>query len=241
MDGIHDLGGKHGHGHVRQESSEPAFHARWEAAVFAMVNAAAASGAFKNTDRFRHAIERIDPVAYLSHGYYGRWLGGVETLLVEAGLITTDEISRKALEHGADASDLIAARPGLVPDPQGDPPVNSMSDRSLNRPARYKPGDLVRTATVVQSGHTRLPAYARGKIGQVIDVHGGWVYPDTNAHGRGEQPQHLYTVAFTGSELFPAPIDAADDQPESSQDQNIRVCLDLFEPYLTPATSGARL
>jgi len=116
MDGIHDLGGKHGHGKVEREEDEPAFHERWEASVFAMSGAAAASGAFNNADRFRHSIERIDPVAYLSHGYYGRWLGGIETLLVESGLLTVivnggvfvREVSRK------DAIDVYNVRASLM-------------------------------------------------------------------------------------------------------------------------------
>lgn len=48
-----------------------------------------AAGAWNNTDRFRHGVERIDPVSYLADGYYGRWLGGIETLLVEAGALST--------------------------------------------------------------------------------------------------------------------------------------------------------
>ena len=72
MDSMHDLGGKEGFGEVLVEADEPVFHERWEAAVFTMVRAGAAAGGWNNTDRFRHAIERIDPVAYLPHGYYGR-------------------------------------------------------------------------------------------------------------------------------------------------------------------------
>ena len=67
-------------------------------------------------------------------------------------------------------------------------------------------------------GHTRLPAYARNKLGEIIALHGGRVYPDTNAHGLGEQPQHLYTVRFSSEELW----DRA----------GFSVALDLFEPYL---------
>ena len=82
MDGIHDLGGKQGYGEVDKSGSDEVFHGRWEAAVFAMAGAGSAAGAWFNVDKFRHAVERIDPKAYLDHGYYGRWLGGIETLLV---------------------------------------------------------------------------------------------------------------------------------------------------------------
>ena len=45
-------------------------------------------------------------------------------------------------------------------------------------------------------GHTRLPRYARGKLGRIEAVQGFHVFPDSNAHGRGEAPQWLYTVVF---------------------------------------------
>ena len=113
MDGIHDFGGKQGFGRVLREDDEPVFHGRWEAKVFALVGAARSAGAFMNSDQFRHAVERIDPVAYLSHGYYGRWLGGLENLLVEAGVLSTDEIAARALELGADDSTFLDCSNGL--------------------------------------------------------------------------------------------------------------------------------
>jgi len=224
LDGIHDLGGKHGFGTPQVELNEPCFHARWEASVFAMVRAAGAAGAVRNTDQFRHAIERIDPIAYLTHGYYGRWLGGLETLLVEASVIEQEEIVARLQRLGGDPDLRVAARPALRPDAVDYVPSAEHSHRSIPTPPRFAMGTRVRTAAHPKSGHTRLPAYARGRCGIVTAVHGGWVYPDTNAHGLGEQPQYLYTIAFAGSELWGA-------QAESGT----RVYLDLFEPYLEVA------
>ena len=223
MDGIHDLGGKHGYGPVIREKDEPAFHERWEAAVFTMLAAARQAGAFNNSDRFRHSIERIEPAAYLLHTYYGRWLGGIETLLVEAGVLTTAEINQRSLARGAQANDLVAARPRSHPDPQGDGHAAGTARRKLTRKPRYQVGDQVITWARVIEGHTRLPAYARGKRGRIQRCHEGWVYPDSNAHGGGEDPQFLYTVAFDGHELW-GPTGEA----------NLTVHLDLFEPYLEP-------
>ena len=101
MQGIHDLGGREGFGVLEVEKDEPAFHHRWEAAVFAMMFAAGRAGATGNSDRFRHAIERIDPAAYLEDSYYGRWLGGLETLFVEAGFVTREAIDDQAQRRGA--------------------------------------------------------------------------------------------------------------------------------------------
>lgn len=221
MDGIHDLGGKHGHGRVVREDNEPAFHHRWEGAVFTMMRAAARAGAYNNADRFRHAIERIHPAAYLLHTYYGRWLGGLENLLVEAGILSTEEINARTADSGGDVDDLVAARPASPADPMGPPAAAATAQREPTHAPRYKPGDEIRTWRRVTGGHTRLPAYARGKRGRIHHCHDVWVYPDTNAHGAGEQPQHLYTVAFDGAELWG---DAAEP--------NTLVYLDLFEPYL---------
>ena len=73
-------------------------------------------------------------------------------------------------------------------------------------------------------GHTRLPRYARGKAGIVEAVRGVYVFPDARAHGANEDPQWLYTVRFTGRELW-----------ESESELNASVTIDAFEPYLEPA------
>ncbi|WP_256716604.1 SH3-like domain-containing protein [Pseudomonas aeruginosa] len=49
--------------------------------------------------------------------------------------------------------------------------------------------------------------------------------PDTAAHGKGEHPQHVYTVSFTSVELW--------GQDASSPKDTIRV--DLWDDYLEPA------
>lgn len=224
MDGIHDLGGKHGFGKVEREVDEPVFHAPWEAKMFSIMLASGAAGAWRNSDRFRHNIERIDPVSYLNDGYYGRWLGGIETGLVEAGILSSTEVQERYLTLGGSDTDRVGARPVTNPDPLGPMPDALGSQRSVAT-AKFSMGDEVLTSTDVKPGHTRLPAYARGKIGRVVACHGGWVYPDSNAHGLGEDPQNLYTVEFTGQTLWGADSEA------------MSLCLDLFEPYLTAATS----
>jgi nitrile hydratase len=63
----------------------------------------------------------------------------------------------------------------------------------------------------------------RGHIGTVTATHGGHVFPDSNARGRGENPQWLYTVSFDGRELWGDEADAA-----------LTIFIDAFEPYLEP-------
>ncbi len=220
MDGIHDLGGKHGYGLVQPPAREAVFEQRWHAMVFALVNELFRSGTTPNVDYFRHAIERIDPVNYLDDGYYGRWLGAVETILVEAGVLTQQQVTDRSLTLGADADTRIAARPGrreTFPQETRHPTAHRPDDST----PQFSVGDRVGTRPNAVPGHTRLPAYARGVEGVVSAVHDKWVYPDTNAHGLGEQPQHLYTVEFDALTLWGTEGEAG-----------VTVCVDLFEPYL---------
>ena len=221
MDSMHDLGGRQGFGPIEREEDEPVFHDRWEAAVYTIANHMMRQGVIRNVDQFRHGIERIDPVAYLTHGYYGRWLGGVENLLTEAGVVDAEKMAAAVEARGGRRDDLVAARPQKHPD-QVPPPEARGASRDVAANPRFSVGELVRTASIPVSGHTRLPAYARGRIGTIVRQQGGWVYPDTNAHGQGEQPEHLYCVRFEGTELW-----GAEAEPGQS------VHLDLFESYLT--------
>ncbi len=104
---------------------------------------------------------------------------------------------------------------------------NSLSRGSFARPAqapaRFKPGDRVRTKNIHPDTHTRLPRYARGRVGVVEALRGCHVFPDTVAIGQGENPQWLYTVLFEGRELW-------GDGAEPS----LKVSIEAFEPYLEP-------
>ena len=90
MNGIHDLGGMTCFGPIRREEAEPVFHADWERRVFGMNIAALAF--LGPVDRARHAIERMDPVEYLSSTYYEHWLIGLEMLAKDLGYATEQEL-----------------------------------------------------------------------------------------------------------------------------------------------------
>jgi nitrile hydratase subunit beta len=95
--------------------------------------------------------------------------------------------------------------------------------RGTGATPRFAPGDPVRTREMHPHGHTRLPRYARGKPGVIHRCHGIHVFPDTNAHGRGEQPQPLYSVRFDARELW-----------GEAAEPNQAVHIDLWESYLLP-------
>jgi hypothetical protein len=200
VNGAHDMGGVHGFGPVVPEADEPWFHAEWERRVFAMVIALGAGGKW-NIDASRFAREDRPPAEYLGMTYYEIWLAGLERLLAERGhpegVLRADEVPAM-LARGGPAS------------------------RDPERPARFAAGDRVRTRNTHPHTHTRLPRYARDKVGTVELVHGTHVFPDSNAQFHGEDPQWLYTVRFTAQELW-------------GSEERASVTIDAFEPYLSPA------
>jgi nitrile hydratase beta subunit len=141
--------------------------------------------------------------------------------LVKHGLVTREEI-----EAGAPAP----ASPKLTPPIQA-ADVPTMAARrdnylraDIEAKARFEVGGRVRARNIHPAGHTRLPRYARGKAGVIARCHGIFVFPDSNAHFQGEQPQHLYSVRFGARELWgdgASPRDA--------------VYIDLWESYLEHA------
>jgi hypothetical protein len=84
VNGVHDLGGSHGHGPSLAERDDNPFHAEWEVRVHALMGLCRRAGLF-NLDEFRYTIERMPPASYLESSYYERWLMAVERL-VEAKL-----------------------------------------------------------------------------------------------------------------------------------------------------------
>src|SRR6188474_1250989 len=95
MDGMHDLGGKQGFGRIRYSPKAQTYHAPWEKRVNAMTGLAVKHGII-NMDEYRHAIERMEPRHYLSASYYERSLTGLATLCVEKGVVTQEELERRA-------------------------------------------------------------------------------------------------------------------------------------------------
>ena len=80
------------------------------------------------------------------------------------------------------------------------------------------------TRLIQPVGHTRLPRYARGRLGVVTRDYGVWVLPDSSGNGLGPNPQHCYCVRFVARELWG---DAA--SPGDS------VHVDLWDDHLVPA------
>jgi nitrile hydratase len=225
MNGIHDLGGMHGFGPIDPDANQAGHDAAWEPRVAAINSLLRRGHNLINIDEFRHGIERMAPAHYLTASYYERWLETVVTNLLEKGVLTADELAARTRQFQAHPATPIPndSDPALRERLLVDHPV-AVYRRPVQTPPRFGAGDRVRARNVHPTGHTRLPRYVRGKVGQIEAHHGAHVFPDTNAHGRGEQPQALYTVRFTGQALW---------GPAAEPGQELFI--DLFEPYLEPA------
>lgn len=219
MNGVHDLGGMDGFGPIEREVDEPVFHGRWEERVFALfLPTAFATRAA--VDQFRHAIEKMKPVEYLSTSYYEHWLHAHEALLLESGLVSAEELAAGHASSGSTKGEP-ALRAADVLTIVG----KGLSCRSeAAGPPRFQVGDAVVARNLHPTGHTRLPRYVRGHCGRVERDHGGFVFPDAVADGAGGKPQHVYSVRFEASELWG---DAAAGPAA--------VYIDLFDDYLDPA------
>ena len=219
MNGAQDLGGMMGFGAIAAEAHEPTFHHDWEKRTLAVTLAAGACGLW-NIDMSRHARETLPPAEYLMKSYYDIWISGLAKLLLQSGLASEAELKAgKPLAPPRPVPKKLAAGDVAAALDRGTP-----YDRPAPAPARFAVGASVRTKVMNPTTHTRLPRYARGKTGIVEAARGVFVFPDSNAHGGGENPQWLYAVRFAGAELW-----------GDEADRNLVVSIDAWEPYLEPA------
>ena len=190
MDGIHDMGGRQGFGRVRHTLKAQTFHEPWEKRVNALYSLAVKLGIF-NMDEYRHAIERMEPRHYLSASYYERSLTSLATLCVEKGIMTREELERRA--------------EGLFPLALPSAPGRSNAAQR----ERFEAGDRVKVRTDLVAGHMRLPAYIRGKVGTVVSESPAYPFPDAHAHGVQAEDEPTYDVRFSAEELWPNAADPA--------------------------------
>jgi nitrile hydratase len=216
MNGVHDMGGMHGMGPIKHEKDEPVFHERWEARAFALSLTMAAWQKW-TLDGSRYERELIPAPEYLRMSYYEKWFAALIKLSLRSGLVTGAEV-----EKGKPAPGSTRAFPPLTADKVlplvalGGP-----ASRDLAIVPRFQVGQDVRARNIHPTGHTRLPRYVRGKLGTIDRDHGVFVFPDTNAHLLGENPQHVYSVRFAASELWGRQADTRD-----------AVYVDMWDAYL---------
>lgn len=215
------MGGRFGDGKIVPDAEDsPVFPKDWHARALAVTLAAGSLGQW-NLDISRHSRERLTPKDYTRFNYYEKWISALADLLFENSVITEDEL-KTGVANGI--SDLSARcfQPSAVADALAKGgPTNRDGPAPLFSVGQAVETILPSSNQQVNGGHTRLPAYAAGMTGRIIAVHGCHVFPDSNAHGFGEDPKPLYSVSFTASELW-----------GRAENPNDEVILDLWEPYL---------
>jgi nitrile hydratase len=209
-----DLGGRALPGTIVPEPEGDLFHAAWEPRALALTLAMGATGCW-NLDMSRAARESLPD--YAGSSYYRIWIAALEQLLCAHGLVSRHELEAgRALTPAPSVPRLLRAAdvPAVLA-------AGSPTERPAPRAATFAVGQRVRTRPGPFDHHVRLPGYLQGKVGTVERVHGAHVYPDTHAHGQGEQPQWLYTVRFEGEAVWGA-----------GAEPGLRLHVDAFEPYL---------
>jgi nitrile hydratase len=212
------MGGMDGFGKVEAELNEPPFHEPWEGRVLALQRAMGYAGAWHN-DHSRFAQERLPPHIYLTASYYQKWALAMETNVLERGLASPEELKAG---HAFSRGKALARK--LTPAVVQEGLTRGSFLRQQQAPAKFKIGDRVRTRNFHPKTHTRLPRYARGKLGIIERCHGCQMFPDSVAINLGDNPQWLYTVVFEGRELW-----------GEDADPTLKVSVDAFEPYLEAA------
>ena len=91
--GHHDMGG------LPAGKVEPTEHdyPEWERRVDAMVQLLRGAGRI-TVDELRKNIEALPPDAYDRMGYYDRWVTSITQVMIQRGVITTEELGRKMAE-----------------------------------------------------------------------------------------------------------------------------------------------
>ena len=218
MSKVHDMGGSLVSRRVDTSSSEQKFKAEWEKDVFAITLALGFSGLW-NLDRSRFARESLEPNDYLRFSYFEKWLAGLINLLGESGIISEKKGNEENFEKNSFR--ILEAKNVKKLLQMGGP-----TKRASTTEKKFDLEEVIAVKTNISNerikgGHTRLPAYVKGRVGKIIAYHGSHVLPDTNAHFLGENPEPLYSVEFKSKDLWAEYEDIEDT-----------VIVDLWESYL---------
>jgi len=197
MNSVHDLGGMDGF-RVPVRDQGFALHEEWERLTWGML--LATFGTLGLPTGNRRFIERLPPARYLTMPYYARFLESRTKSFLDLGLVTQQELDNP------DGPLTMPNLPGFTPRTPEQIVRLLLQEHSgqLNVAAQaaYAIGDEVVVKNNHPFGHTRVPRYVRGHRGVIQRDHGVHVFEDDIAPGTHVGPQHLYTVMFTGPELW---------------------------------------
>ena len=219
MDGIHDMGGMQGFGHVKPDTDTSNYVEEPGSRILG-VDQASTKPIEIDLARWRYLIECMPPSEYLTTPYYSRWYTAVAIFYLSAGIVTLNELATGKSECAYD----------IKPKPSG-PETVSKAIHYINSTEVASKGNekfhqneavMVRNSSCI--GHTRLPRYTRGKIGNIDSFYGWHILPDSSANGENKA-EPLYSVKFRASELWP-----------NEGHINDSIYVDMWESYLEEYT-----
>lgn len=223
MNSIHDLGGMDGFTLLERDQGF-ALHEEWERQIWGLVWARRIPGFVSSR---RAGIERMPPALYLSMPYYAKWLWREETDMLAQGILTEAEL---------DDPDGPLVTPNLENfTPPGPAEIIAWleGDDSHELEAQVTPGFSIGDEVLVRNEHpithTRIPRYTRGHRGIIHALRGVHNVMDYFPQGEDPGQQHLYTVMFTGEELW-----------GERGNRNDRVFVEAWEFHLAPATMDCK-
>lgn len=223
MNTIHDLGGMDGF-ELPDRDQNYVFREDWEKQIWGLIMSVWAKPIGEYAGGTRADIERIPPELYIDLPYYAKWLWAEEVAITRAGIASREEL--------ADPDGPLAQPPvaGFVPATPAEVLAFLDRDDSYEIPTMSEPrfavGDEVIVSNDHPAGHTRVPRYVRGHRGVIRNHHGAHHFQDDVPQGADAGEQHLYTVTFTGEELWGSRAHAND-----------RISAELWESHLAPAQS----
>ncbi len=224
MNGVHDLGGMDGFRLPERDRDGPILKEEWERQIWGLVWALRIPGSSSEVraSDVRTAIENMPPELYLGMPYYARFLYWTEQSVLRSGLATEAEL------RNPDGPITMPNIPNFQPPGPEDVVAgfsqDSSSELDADVPALFSVGDAVIVKNEHPVGHTRAPRYVRGRRGIIHRDHGVHQFEDATPPGVDRGPQHLYSVMFTGPELWGSRGNPRD-----------RIYVELWDDHLQPA------
>lgn len=197
MNTIHDLGGMDGltlperdQGRILKEE--------WERQVWGLAVTLWAKRIPGYNGGSRATLERMPPADYLTMPYYAKWLDRQEKTMLQSGIVTRDELDNP--DGPMTTPDVGNFSPASPADIEEFGRSDSSEEETAEVAPQFSVGDEVIVKNNHPTGHTRVPRYVRGHRGVIQKHHGVNRYQDDVPEDPGQQ--HLYTVTFTGPELW---------------------------------------
>ena len=131
--------------------------------------------------------------------YYERWFAWMLTTVVAAGDVTQAEIESGSPATGSPRKAVLRRAGGGLRRWSTGALRRGATSRSLHDSSR---DSACARATFIHPGTRDCRVTRAARAASSCAITACFVFPDTNAHLRGEKPQHLYSVRFAARELW---------------------------------------